>query len=230
LSAKNDLTLPFPILYNKGKSGEMMKITTTILSIPPYLSTTWKNISSLHVKQIGTSNTLIVILQNRVQVEVPHLDAAAIDEIFEAHARASEESSPKNPLSPNLPIRPEETMQHNPEQANMPPLPPEILNKLGAVARALGFEDTSILPQAEPHCNCVYCQVVRSLHPEAPVEDVLNEELTFRDWEIKQSGEKLYEVTNPLDQNEKYNVFLGTPIGCTCGEKNCEHIRSVLNS
>lgn len=202
-----------------------MKITTTILSIPPYLSTTWKNISSLHVKQIGTNHTLVVILQNRVQVEVPHLDKATIDEIFEAHARASEENAPFR-----LPVRPEETMQHNPEQANMPPLPPEILQKLSAVARALGFEDTSILPQAEPHCNCVYCQVVRSLYPADTVEEVSNEELTFRDWEIKQSGEQLYEVTNPLDKNEKYNVFLGTPIGCTCGEKNCEHIRAVLNT
>ena len=37
-------------------------------------------------------------------------------------------------------------------------------------------------------------------------------------------------VTNPLDANEHYNVFLGDPIGCTCGQKNCEHIRAVLNS
>ena len=35
---------------------------------------------------------------------------------------------------------------------------------------------------------------------------------------------------DPLDPNEHYNVFLGTPLGCTCGEKDCEHIRAVLST
>ncbi|NGX33463.1 MAG: hypothetical protein K1060chlam4_01531, partial [Candidatus Anoxychlamydiales bacterium] len=40
----------------------------------------------------------------------------------------------------------------------------------------------------------------------------------------------LYRVTNPLDENEHYSVFLKDPIGCTCGKKNCEHVKAVLNS
>ena len=56
------------------------------------------------------------------------------------------------------------------------------------------------------------------------------DDLKFRDWDIEQKSEELYEVTNPIDQNEHYQVFLGNPVGCTCGKKNCEHIRTVLNS
>lgn len=229
-----------------------MKITTTILSIPPYLSTTWKNISSLHVRAEMGRFTLVVILQNRVQVEVPGLDKATIDSIFEAHAHSAEEESlPKKsahplegPFSFSLPLKPEgpiETlgtaMQHNPEQADLPPMPPEVLKKITLIARAFGLEDASALPKAEPHCNCVYCQVARSLQGETnPLlneqegEEVSLDELKFRNWDIQQTGEKLYSVTNPLDKNETYNVFLGDPLGCTCGSKNCEHIRAVLNS
>jgi hypothetical protein len=225
-----------------------MKITTTILSIPPYISTTWKNISSLHVKSTGGAYTLVVILQNRVQVEVPGLDKATIDAVFEAHAHYAEESAPKNKVSPidgpfsfSLPLTtggPIDTlgsgMQHNPEQANLPPIPPDVLKKLTMIARAFGLEDASALPKAEPHCNCVYCQVTRALQGEnpmeEPVEEVTAEDLTFRNWEIKQTADQLYSVTNPLDPNEQYNVFLGSPLGCTCGSKNCEHLRAVLNS
>jgi hypothetical protein len=225
-----------------------MKITTTILSIPPYISTTWKNISSLHVKDGGSAYTLVVILQNRVQVEVPGLDKETIDAVFEAHAHSAEESAPKNMISPidgpfsfSLPLKPGSPidtlgsgMQHNPEQANLPPISPDILKKLTMIARAFGLEDASALPKAEPHCNCTYCQVTRALQGESPmeepIEEVTAEDLTFRNWEIKQTADQLYSVTNPLDPNEHYSVFLGTPLGCTCGAKNCEHIRAVLNS
>lgn len=223
-----------------------MKITASILSIPPYLSTTWKNISSLHVRENFGSFTLIVILQNRIQVEVPGLTKKEIDAIFEAHVRAADEEAPlkKNPIegpfSFSLPLRSEGlidslgSMQHNPEQGGLPSLPPEALKKITMIARAFGLEDTSTLPKAEPHCNCIYCQVVRALQGVAEekeeMEEVTAEDLSFRNWDIKQEADQLYTVTNPLDANEHYSIFLGTPIGCTCGTKNCEHIRAVLKS
>ncbi len=217
-----------------------MKITSTILSIPPYLSTTWKNISSLHVREDGGRYTLIVLLQNRVQVEVPHLDKPTIDEIFEAHARSAEQPF-LPPVSFKIPFKEEggldtlgSAMQHNPDQSDLPPLPPEVLEKITKIAQAFGLEDTSALPKAEPHCNCAYCQVVRAFTQNEPpleeAEPVTEAELHFRDWEIKEESKQLYRVTNPLDANEHYNVFLGEPLGCTCGLKNCEHIRAVLNS
>lgn len=222
-----------------------MKITSTILSIPPYLSTTWKNISSLHVKPDGALFTLVVLLQNRVQIEVPGLNKERIDEIFEAHAKAAEEElHAKNPIeSPfnfKLPMKGDgtfegltSTLQHNPEQIDLPQIPPDVMSKITMIARAFGLEDTAFAPP-EPNCNCVACQVNRALQGDSPaaaqIEEVSQEDLKFRDWEIKQTADKLYTVTNPLDANEHYTVFLGTPIGCTCGSKNCEHIRAVLSS
>ena len=61
-------------------------------------------------------------------------------------------------------------------------------------------------------------------------EIVSDEDLKFKTWDIVQTGEKLYDVTNPLDTKEQYHVYLGEPVGCTCGEQYCEHIRAVLSS
>lgn len=221
-----------------------MKITSKILSIPPYLSTTWKNISSLHVRPEGDLFTLVVLLQNRSQIEVPNLDKSAVDEIFDAHLRATnEETLPQfpteSPFSFSLPLNAsglldagEPSFQHNPEQANLPVLQPEILKKILSIAKAFGSLDFAITSKAEIGCNCMHCQLVRVLQADktAELEEVTQEDLHFRDWEIEQSGENLYSVTHPLDANEKYSVFLGSPVGCTCGSKNCEHIRAVLNS
>lgn len=223
-----------------------MKITPKILSIPPYLSTTWKNIATLTVKETGDSFCLTVILQNRVQVEVPNLDKTTIDAIFEGHAKFAETEGTPGPLnaldSPysfTLPLKMDgpvldvfsSGIQHSPEQAHLDPLPPEVLEKVTLIAKAFGLEDSNLLPNAHPDCNCMFCQVVRSMHKEAPPEEVVTDaELNFRNWNISQTSEKLYLVSNPLDTNEHYSVFLGDPLGCTCGNKNCEHIRAVLNT
>lgn len=222
-----------------------MKITSSILSIPPYISTSWKNVAALHLREGST--ILVIVLKNQMQVQIPGLENQVLEAIFEAHSQSlNEESSPKSPIdgpfSFSLPIKPDgpiaslgSAMQHNPEQADLPQMPPDVLKKITAIARAFGLEDLSALPKAEPHCNCVYCQVARALNEEeAPKEEkeeeVTLEDLRFRNWDIKQMATQLYQVTNPLDENEQYQVFLGTPIGCTCGSKNCEHIRAVLSS
>ena len=231
-----------------------MKITPTVLSIPPYLSTTWRNISSLHVREEKGALTLIVTLQTKAQIEVPGLEKPEVDSIFDAHTRYTDAQSSliaKNdlgnlldsPFSFSFPLKSDGPldslgpgMQHDPEQSNLPPMPPEVVKKIAAVARAFGIDDAVELPKPEPHCNCAYCQISRELHASTPEaladdgEEVTLEDLRFRNWEIQQTAEKLYLVANPLDPNEHYSVFLGDPLGCTCGQKNCEHIRAVLNS
>lgn len=221
-----------------------MKITSRILSIPPYLSTTWKNIVSLHIRPDQNLFTLIVLLQNRVQIEVPGLDKEIVDEIFEAHARfADEEGAPKfpidSPFSFSLPFLSEKSadeivstsFQHNPEQSDLPPLETSILQKIVSVIKAFGQENLPFSKKPEENCNCMYCQLGRATLSEEPIlEEVSPEDLHFRDWEIVQTADQLYSVTNPLDTNEQYNVFLGSPIGCTCGSKDCEHIRAVLKT
>jgi len=230
-----------------------MKITSRMLSIPPYLSTTWKNISSLHVRAQGNLFTLVVLLQTQVQIEVPGLDKETVDEIFEAHARSNEaETTPlttplkdptQGPFNFSLPFNKDggggladlnTSMEHNPEQKGLPDIPEEVLSKITMIAKAFGLEDLSSFSNPQQDCNCIYCQIARAVGSTEGLqeeEEVSEEDLSFRsNWDIKQTDDKLYTVTNALDENETYNVFLGTPLGCTCGSKNCDHIRAVLNS
>ena len=125
-------------------------------------------------------------------------------------------------------------IHHNLEQSSSPDLPKELLDKMVDIAKSIGVEDISSLPKAEPHCNCPHCQIMRAFHassgPLLVEEEVSEEDLQFKSWDIHQDGDQLYTVTNPLAQEEHYSVFLGDPIGCTCGQKNCEHIQAVLHT
>ena len=228
-----------------------MKITSKVLSIPPYISTTWSNISSMHVKEESGTFRLIILLNDGPQVEIPNLDRQSIDTIFHAHAQYSEDrtsaielpkTNEESPISFTLPLSADgmgntlegfgPAVQHNPDQADLPPLPEGVLKKISAIASAFGIEALPNLPKAEPGCSCVYCQIMNAIHGESAIEEdeVTEEDLKFRNWEINQTADKLYMVTNPIDENEHYSVFLGEPIGCTCGQKNCEHIRAVLST
>jgi hypothetical protein len=215
-----------------------MKITDKILSIPPYISTAWKNIASLRVEMIASELILIVDLTSGTQIRVPSLDRPTLERIFAAHTQAVEQESSLQkqvPFSfsisegPNMPT----SLQHNMEQADSPNLPPELLEKVSSMIRSMGVDVQSQLPKPEPHCNCPHCQIMRAVQEEnSPLveEEVTEEDLKFRSWDIAQEGEKLYAVTNPLDSKECYHVFLGDPLGCTCGEKTCEHIQAVLHT
>lgn len=138
-------------------------------------------------------------------------------------------------------------MQHSIEHANSPDLPKEILQKIASIATIIAPEDMGDVPQPEPHCNCPHCQIARAINEglgntvrpfsgaeeqivEETEEDVSDEDLTFQQWQIEQSGDQLFTVTNKLDSEEKYSVFLGEPVGCTCGKQGCEHILAVLHS
>ncbi len=216
-----------------------MMISAHILSIPPYLSTAWKNISSLHAIPEQDRFKLIVILNSGVNVTIAALDKASIDSIFEAHARYSAPPEPTQvpataftfPLTGNLDLM-TSALQHNPAQANSPELPKELLEKIAAITKVLGFDDAAHLPKAEPHCNCPFCQIARAFNAHETVveEKISDKDLQFRSWDIQQTADKLYNVANPINEKEHYSVYLGEPLGCTCGQKNCEHIRAVLNS
>jgi hypothetical protein len=218
-----------------------MKITSTFLSIPPYLSTPWDNVSAIQASPKAHEFNVLVTLKSGTRVEIPHLSQTEVNAIFEAHARFIQQVDTQKPFPVpftfSLPLNGEEpitslgaAMQHNPEQANLPNLPPQLLEKIIAIAKSLGIDDSATLPAPVDNCNCVYCQLAQSFGPVPIEEPITIEELTFRDWEISQTDTNLYNVVNPLDKNEHYNVFLGTPIGCTCGSKDCEHIKAVLKS
>lgn len=250
-----------------------MKITPKILSIPPYISTSWSQIRTLYVRE----KNLVIYLADGVTVAIPNLSSEEIEAIFAAHAAFSEKTSsssrPQQEQSPmqflhNLPNSQfasshpgqnegmaamhfnldslesfSSALHHNLEQAHMPNLPIEILNKIAAIAKIVAPGEIQNMPKPEPHCNCPHCQIARAIHGptdnekvkdnfsiEQKEEVVCEKDLSFQQWDISQSGDKLYVVTNRLDAQEKYNVYLGQPVGCTCGVIGCEHILAVLKS
>jgi len=212
-----------------------MKITANFLSIPPYISVPWDEVAALQTEPKDNLFTLVVTLKNDTTVEVPNLPQSAITTIFDAHAKSLQPSFPM-PFGFSIPVNGDGPvtafgggMEHNPDQANFPNLPPQLLEKLTVILKSLGIDAGNTLPRPEENCNCVHCQIVKSLGTPAE-EPVAIEDLSFRDWEVTQLEGQLYKVTNPLDKNEHYEVFLGTPLGCTCGKNDCEHIKAALHT
>ncbi|NGX50437.1 MAG: hypothetical protein K1060chlam2_00283 [Chlamydiae bacterium] len=243
----------------------MKNINHKILSLPPYVSTSWKNINTLHVKELDGKSVLVIVLHNGTIIDIPNLDSELIEQVFAAHTNYVEQDQsepqveslkkyepPKgmdeNSFSFGIPFQMSGAegldnvgsfLQHNPEQSDAPQMPPEVIQKITSITKALGMDmDQMTIPKAEPHCNCPYCQIARAIQEgdgeitdqKEAEEEITEDDLRFRDWDIKQEGDKLYIVTNPLNAEEHYQVFLGSPVGCTCGEENCEHVRTVLNS
>lgn len=243
-----------------------MKINDKILSLPPYISTSWDQVSALRMK----ANHLSITLKNGDSIDIPALVPEIIEKIFQAHADHLELQTEKSYLETKqntsfnkqllaqtlfgqdpgeLPFRfgisgidgMSAALQHNPDQSDAPNIPEPILRKISAIAKIVGPEEASTLPKAEPNCNCVYCQLTRAISGEGqePVhlmaeeseEETVNEgDLAFQQWDIAPAGDKLFTVTSRLDTNEKYSVYLGSPVGCTCGHPSCEHIVAVLKS
>lgn len=232
--------------------------TDKYLSIPPYISTSWKNVRSLKMEDTH----LVITLTDGSCVNIPNLDKSEVTQVFTAHAEhmsAADRSSPQ-PGLPRLSL-PEgllgngmqfrlgggmegvaPVMHHDPSQSHTPNLPPEVLEKIAAIARIVVPPDSDVIPKAEPHCNCIHCQVARAIQEGADEdedseedfenidEEVSDEELTFREWDIKEAGDQMFEVANPLNKAERYKVCLKAPVGCTCGVENCPHLLAVLRN
>ncbi len=130
-------------------------------------------------------------------------------------------------------------LEHNPAHAELPPLPQDMAERMKVLSNIIPKEDLEAMNPPIEGCNCLYCQIQRiirnessktfetSPHEEDAVDD---KELEFSEWQVTSIGDKLYSVVNKLDTNEEYRVFLGEPMGCTCGRPHCEHIVAVLRS
>lgn len=225
-----------------------IKINEKIISIPPYISTTWAHVAALHMQ----GSSLVVTLVEGGTLTIPDLNANTLELVFNSHAEyleslASQAVSFKNPKVREMDLSDSSIrfgfsdglhpmMQHDPNQADAPDLPPELLQKITAISKVL-MQDELSPPKAEPSCNCFHCQIARAFNPEEQAivneeqtDEVPESELQFQEWNITQIGEKLFSVSNPLDDKEKFSVYLGQPIGCTCGKQGCEHIVAVLKS
>lgn len=242
------------------------KINEKILCIPPYISTQWQEVTSIHSEEDSAhqKSSLIINLKEGKIIKIENIEPSLRDLAFAAHLQYLEKSSSseKNTIFQTLfgeqaegaiPIRldftsvkglPEgvegmESAFHHNAAAQIPNLPAEVLEKVASIARIFMNGDLNSFPKPEPHCNCMHCQVAREIH-KIPAEtsqlienedvEVKEEELRFRTWDILQIGEQLFTVTDPTNPKLKFNVFLGSPIGCTCGDNGCEHIRAVLST
>lgn len=234
-----------------------MKINDKILSIPPYISTSWSYVNSIQMK----GPFLVIALMGGESINIPNLKNDIIEQVFTAHADYLEKTSETqneshSPFNQNI-FNPEATempfklgigsidgmgnpLMHNPAQKDAPDIPKPILQKIAAIAKIVSPEELSAMPKAEPHCNCLHCQIVRTINavvePEAVHVDeprdleVNDKDLIFQQYDVTQTGEKLFTVIDRLPPHEKYSVYLGTPVGCTCGRTNCEHIVAALRS
>lgn len=178
-----------------------MKINHKLLSIPPYISTSWNNITALHI----SDQILMVDLLDGGQVQVPGLDEATVERIFEVHSNILEEVSDTS--TPNIhnklhsfsrlaphtsqieqcefPFRLmfnsmdefSSALQHTPSQANTPEIPPEILQKIIEITRLILPSEIQF-SKGEPHCNCIHCQMGRAIHQDFSKEVLENSLVT----------------------------------------------------
>lgn len=225
-----------------------MKINSKILSIPPYISSSWDHITSLHIEQKEEKKYLVVLLNNGSKLEIPGLSDASIEQIFLAHEQYIEEKNgvkakdnPFTQLNFGIPlsVNPEsmkmlfEAMQ-DPSKLNHIEIPEDVAEKIASFASSMGLDPSAIIPEGDFSEESIYGQLRKAFgQPEKEQlaeEEVSDEELTFKEWDIVKVEEQLYRVTNPLDQSESYQVFLGNPMGCTCGKEGCEHLQAVLRS
>ena len=236
-----------------------IKINDKILSVPPYISTNWSNIAALHMKDdllfvilhddttVSVPGLQFEMIEQIFKYHATYLESntfeTTLSEIgfhssFPKPGDISELLEQTNLMSMQIGIGSMDgianAMQHNPALSDAPILPQRILEKIAAVTKILKTDEIA-LPEAHPSCNCFHCQIARVLNPQAievqEIEErVSDTELKFQQWDISQTGENLFSVISRLDNKESYSVFLGQPVGCTCGNEGCDHIIAVLKS
>ncbi len=237
-----------------------MKINHKILCIPPHISTAWEHIASVKTEKIGEELLLYIVLRTGSLVTIPGLDRGVIDAIFSAHSKHLDSSSSSitqallpeqkkdfsSLLNTTTPLTFAEfrgltsALQHDFEYSKIPNFPKEILDKISLLTLSMEIKDIHILPKEEPHCNCPHCQIVRSMKSDIEKrhvtiedcwdEDVSDADLHFKSWIIYPEKNKTYKIIHPDQRHESYLVHLGSPVSCSCGSSQCEHIKAVLNS
>lgn len=235
-----------------------MKINEKLLNIPPYISTTWNHVATLQMQgstllitlttgePISIADLAPEAIEKIFSYHATYLDGghvashtiplppkgASLNHLFEQ----MNDSSPLR-ISFGAFDGIGTSLQHNPNQSDAPEIPGEIIEKIAQITKTLIPESDRVFQKPELGCHCFYCQIAHALQrseeesQSLTVEEVINaDELQFQQWEIMQTGENLYSVSSRLDPKEKYNVFLGEPLGCTCGNPGCEHLLAVLKS
>lgn len=164
-----------------------MKITSKILSIPPYLSTSWYDVDSLFQSEDGA---LVVALTNGTHVRLEQLSSEVIHTIFNAHACFLEEEAAREEeedeeedkglkraeveFSVQTPFTMGQMdegngdamkifMEHDASRSLGPLLPDAVLKRVTALAKMFLPPDMIPLDASHENCRCPFCQIVRAL-------------------------------------------------------------------
>lgn len=238
-----------------------MIINDEIFCLPPHISTSWGHVIALSMQE----EKLVISLSDGTFIKISDLPNPILERIFACHAAYLEKqgkSGANRMRKPTmqtsagtgeneeagdmleLPLRiginslqgMSTALHHNPEQAHLPDLPADMLDKISSIAKLVAGQEIPHMPKPEPHCNCMHCQIMRAVHRDDPVEEPVVKEAKLEEvhisprWKVEQCGENLYNVTSTSTPEEIYKVFLGEQVGCTCGMHGCEHILAVLRS
>ena len=251
---------PHPLHSDKKEPCYMdIKITKHLLSIPPYVSSRWEFIQSLRVQEQrlivtlkdGSSCTVPSLSQEELsqifiafssyaqQPEGEEVFKKDISQLVEGMKKGFSEFVNMITKASGQALGFAKSLEHDPSNAHLPPLPPEARKRVEMLLQIVPEDEILAMHEPIADCHCMYCQVQRLLreaisrkkHPTEEEEEPVDEsELKFTEWTVEPLADKLYSVRNKLNPQEEYRVFLGEPLGCTCGKANCEHIIAVLRS
>ncbi|MBM3198803.1 MAG: hypothetical protein FJZ58_06075 [Chlamydiae bacterium] len=225
-----------------------IRVSSQSLSVVPYISTSWSQVSSLKSIPQDENWELWISLQEGSFVTIPGLTQTDLEEIFSAHASYLENSSrpslqDTSLLTSSFPLTFTEfqglttLLHHDPDKSNHIELPKELQDRIIALVATIPLKESLILPQAEPHCSCPHCQMVRLVEQGMQLpssfceeQETMNEETPLPSWDIKQVGKDEYLLTSTEFSQETYTVHLDSPVRCSCEINGCEHIQAVLKS
>jgi len=210
-----------------------MIVNTKLLSIPPYISTSWKDVELL---LSDGEHTLNVYLKNGTIIKIAHLLKEQLELIFKVHQEVLMQK-PKD-IPPSL-IDPlffnfsGPFLEHDPEMSDAEPLPEEIKLKLKSLVDTFPKLEKSKLPKFHDNCNCPHCQLMALLSDEedtCEIEEVIDDkDLQFALWNVEKLTDKDFKLSHP-DEPEIFHVNLNQTPCCSCQKPCCEHLAYVLRN
>ncbi len=208
-----------------------MIINKHVLSIPPYISTSWRDIELL---LSDGHSTLNIYLKNGTLVRIAHLPKEQLDLIFAIHQEILLQKPaliPTQALDPLLFNFAGPFLEHDETLSDSSPLPEEVKERLRSLIQGLPKIEAQRLPPIHENCHCPHCQLMGLLvEPELKEEEVSDEDLRFSTWITYPVSSSEVIVEHPYDKQQCYRVFLKNPVGCSCGETGCEHLKHVLRN
>jgi hypothetical protein len=208
-----------------------MIINKQLLSIPPYISTSWKDVELL---LSDGQHTLNIYLKNGTLVKISHLHKEQLDLIFSVHQEILLNQTQEMTIPIIDPLFFQFSgpfLEHDPDLYDASPLPDEVKIKLLSLLEGLPKIDTSKAPLIHPDCSCPHCQLMNLIaHNKEQQEYISDEELSFATWTQSSISPQEIKLTHPYNTDESYIVSLNEPISCTCGQNHCEHLIHVLRS